>query len=148
MCLQVLQVLSFTFSSQSNFCPHLRQYFVTSFPAKSCLQDGQRYIVVYPVLHSIPGFFGGFPSLGLNGSILLLLPLSKVNPYLSNGTLCIGGTSSIHCIPDSHVILTAFRAFFLHFPSPPVLQSAVISSYPIMHCCSSSIDTIGLNQPL
>ena len=34
---------------------HLNQYFVTSFPAKSCLQDGQRYIVVYPVLHSIAG---------------------------------------------------------------------------------------------
>lgn len=147
MCLQVLQVLSFTFSSQSNFCPHLRQYFVTSFPAKSCLQDGQRYIVVYPVLHSISGFFGGLSQPGFkwfhSSFASLVQGKSLLGPM---ARFALEEHLPIHCIPDSHVILTAFRAFFLHFPSPPVLQSAVISSYPIMHCCSSSIDTIGLNQ--
>ena len=133
LCLQVLQVLSFTFSSQSNFCPHLKHYFVTSFPAKSCLQDGQRYIVVYPVLHSISGFFGvlsqpgfkwfhsSFASLVQGKSLLVqwhALHWRNIFPFIASQTLMS--------------FLPHFGHFFCIFHHP---QSCNPLSFPLIPLC-------------
>ena len=103
----------------------------------SCKELLAGWTTVYSCISCVALYFrlfsAGFPSLGLNGSILLLLPLSKVNPYLSNGTLCIGGTSSHSLHPRLSCHSYRISGIFFYIFHHP--QSCNPLSFPLIPLC-------------